>query len=190
MKGRESGMPEVTSWETFFNPACILSILECNELQGDIVEFGCGYGTFTLPATKRTRGQVIAFDIDPGMVAVTTQRLTAAGCGNATVQERDFVALGTGLAAQSVQYVMLFNILHIEDPLALLVEAERMLSPGGKVGIIHWRSDIQTPRGPSAEIRPTLDDCIRWGEVAGLFVVKAQQFECCQWHWGVLLQKN
>ena len=49
----------------------------------------------------------------------------------------------------SVDHAMLFNILHVEEPVGLLCEAMRVLVPGGKAGIIHWRTDLETPRGPS-----------------------------------------
>ena len=39
--------------------------------------------------------------------------------------------MGTGLADAAVGYAMLFNILHIEDPVGLLQEARRVLAPGG-----------------------------------------------------------
>ena len=50
-KGRESGMPEEAYWQTFFNPECIVSKLDCGGA-GDLIEFGCGYGLFTVPAAK------------------------------------------------------------------------------------------------------------------------------------------
>ena len=71
MKGRESGMPDESDWETFFNPACRLVRLDCAGACGDVVEFGCGYGTFTLPAAGLVSGRVIALDIEPRMVAIT-----------------------------------------------------------------------------------------------------------------------
>ena len=52
MKTRESGMPECQMWEKFFNPAKILTTLGIISKTGDVAEFGCGYGTFTIPAAK------------------------------------------------------------------------------------------------------------------------------------------
>jgi len=52
-----------------------------------------------------------------------------------------------------------FNILHVEDPVELLREAFRVLSPEGKLGIIHWKTDPATPRGPSMAIRPQASQC-------------------------------
>jgi len=66
----------------------------------------------------------------------------------------DFIADGSGCADASVDYVMLFNILHDERPKRILREAYRILTPGGRVGIIHWKYDSSTPRGPPMEIRP------------------------------------
>ena len=38
----------------------------------------------------------------------------------------------------------------------------RILKDDGIISIIHWRSDIQTPRGPSLDIRPKPQDCEKW----------------------------
>lgn len=189
MKGRESGMPEESYWESFFNPRCILERLDCAESGGDVVEFGCGYGTFTVPAAELVSGNVIALDIEPEMVAETVNRATAAGHRNVLGTRRDFVETGCGLPDESVGYAMLFNILHIEDPVALLREARRVLVRGGKAGIIHWRTDIPTPRGPSPDIRPDPAQCRAWGEEAGLEFVRNESLCCCSWHWGLVMRR-
>ncbi len=187
-KVRESGMPEDSYWETFFNPACMLDELDCTG-PGDVVEFGCGYGTFTLPAARLIDGKLLALDIEPAMVTATMQKADAVGLKNVVAEIRDFVADGCGLPDGVAAYAMLFNILHIEGPVELLREAHRTLAPGGKVGIIHWRSDIETPRGPSIAIRPSAEQCRNWGEAAGLEFVRYQSFCCCQWHWGLVMQR-
>jgi ubiquinone/menaquinone biosynthesis C-methylase UbiE len=131
------------------------------------VDFGCGYGTFTIPAARVVRGVVYALDIEPEMIAATAAKSKAAGLTNAQVRQRDFVAEGTGLPDASVDYAMLFNILHAEDPLALLREAVRVLSKDGQLGIMHWNYDLTTPRGPSMAIRPRPEQCRAWAEKAG-----------------------
>src|SRR5689334_5331808 len=137
-KGRESGMPEEAYWQTFFNPECIVSKLDCGG-DGDAIEFGWGYGLFRVPAAKSVSGTVYALDIEPQMVAATAARAAEAGCANVVVQERDFLAEGCGRPDGSVRYAMLFNILHIEESDLLLREAFRVLTHGGKAGIIHWK---------------------------------------------------
>ncbi|NQU11895.1 class I SAM-dependent methyltransferase, partial [bacterium] len=47
MKLRDSGMPEEAYWESLFDVPLILDRLGMDARLGDVVEFGCGYGTFT-----------------------------------------------------------------------------------------------------------------------------------------------
>lgn len=182
-------MPEAALWETFFNPTCILERLDCRGSCGDVVEFGCGYGTFTTPAARLVSGRVFALDIEQEMVEATAAAALAAGLSNVLAERRDFVVQGCGRPGGSAGYAMLFNILHIEDPVALLWEAVRALAPGGTAGIIHWRSDIPTPRGPSLDIRPKPEECRAWGETAGLEFVRYESLCCCSWHWGLVMRR-
>lgn len=189
MKGRESGMPGESYWETFFNPRCMVEKLDCSESRLGIIEFGCGYGHFTVPAAELARGPVFAVDIEPEMVTATLDRVRAAGLRNVVVERRDFVADGCGLTEESVDHAMLYNILHIENPVGLLREAYRALVPGGKVSIIHWRSDIETPRGPSLDIRPRAEQCREWAELAGFKFVRAESLGCCSFHYGLVFER-
>ncbi|MHA1559717.1 MAG: class I SAM-dependent methyltransferase, partial [Alphaproteobacteria bacterium] len=120
MKIRESGMPDEAMWETFFDPASILDKLGMNDRAADIVEFGCGYGTFTLAAAAGTKGTVHAFDIDPAMLEATRVKLEEAKQTNVRLEQRDFIANGSDLPDSTVDYVFLFNILHGDDPILLL----------------------------------------------------------------------
>lgn len=186
-KGRESGMPEEAYWESFFDAECILSKLDCGG--GDVIEFGSGYGTFTVPAAKLITGNLYALDIDPAMVASTATRATKAGCSNVIAQERDFLADGCGRPGSSAAYAMLFNILHVAEAHELLRETYRVLAPGGKAGVIHWKRDAATPRGPSLAIRPSREQCREWAERAGFQYLRGEELGCCSWHWGMVLEK-
>jgi ubiquinone/menaquinone biosynthesis C-methylase UbiE len=164
--------------------------LDCTGPCGDVVEFGCGYGTFTVPAAKATTGRVFALDIEPEMVAETLRKAKAAGLSNVVGVVRDFVADGTGLPDSQAGRAMLFNILHIENPLGLLRETHRILAPGGEVGIIHWRSDTETPRGPPLPIRPSAEQCRAWAEQVELEFVRYESLCCCSWHWGLVMRRR
>jgi predicted RNA methylase len=79
MKTRESGMPEEELWSTFFTPEEVLARLGLTNRCRDAVDFGCGYGTFTIPAARVVRGMVYALDIEPEMVAATATKAKVAG---------------------------------------------------------------------------------------------------------------
>jgi SAM-dependent methyltransferase len=188
MKGRESGMPDKGMWEGFFSPTKILETLGFNSGVRDAVEFGCGYGTFTIPAAKMISGKLFALDIEPAMVEATKAEAVKSGIKNMEAIVRDFMAEGTGLESESVDYAMIFNILHLEDPVSLLREANRILRKGGRVGIIHWNYDPATPRGPSMDIRPKPENCIKWATEADF--ADPKQFDLRPHHYGISLIKS
>jgi SAM-dependent methyltransferase len=180
-------MPAADQWESYFDAGGVLESLGCHDLAANIIEFGCGYGTFTIPAAQSTSGMVCALDIDPLMVEATAARVVQANLNNVTVEQRDFVTAGCGQDSQSAGFVLLFNILHIEDPHSLLLEAHRVLRSDGMVGVIHWNYDARTPRGPPLDIRPRPEQCRIWGERAGLKWLRNQSLPGAPWHWGMVL---
>jgi len=187
MKGRESGMPSETYWETFFNVEATLDILTGPSIAGNVLEFGCGYGSFTLPVARRTIGYVTALDIDPEMVDCVQRKLAVDHISNVLTDVRDFVALGSGVATGSQSHAMIYNLLHLDHPIMLLYEAYRSLQDGGLLSIIHWRSDIPTPRGPSLAIRPTPEQCKVWMAEAGFRQIESINLQtCCPFHFGLL----
>lgn len=188
MKIRESGMPERDMWEKFFSPAKILAALGLNSQTGDVAEFGCGYGTFTIPVAKVIKGKIYALDIEPDMIQITDEEAKKNGLSNVQTVLRDFITEGSGLPDGSVDYTMLFNILHLEKPMVLINEARRILKVGGKLGVIHWNYDPTTPRGPSMDIRLKPEDCIKWAESAGFS--GAIRYDLKPYHYGIVLIKG
>jgi ubiquinone/menaquinone biosynthesis C-methylase UbiE len=182
-------MPEESMWQGFFEPERVLRLLALDTTVADAADFGCGYGTFAIPAARLITGQLHAFDIEPDMIEATRQKAAARGVTNIQYHLRDFVAEGTGLPAQSVDYVMLFNILHAENPRGLLREAYRVLRAGGKAGIMHWNYDPTTPRGPSLEIRPQPQQCRRWAREEGFTIIKAH-VDLPPYHYGIVGRKQ
>ncbi|HLY72561.1 MAG TPA: class I SAM-dependent methyltransferase [Planctomycetota bacterium] len=191
MKARESGMPEEGSWQGFFDADCIVGKMDCARSGTEnIVEFGCGYGTFTIPAARRTSGLICALDIEPDLVARVRQKAAEARLPNIQAERRDFVTEGSGLGGRSQDHAMIYNLLHLEDPVGLLREAFRVLRPGGTLSIIHWKVDPATPRGPSMGIRPRPDQCRAWAESAGFVFVRDQDLsDCCRHHFGLLVAR-
>lgn len=144
---------------------------------------------FTVPAAKLVTGTVFALDIEPEMVEATARRAADAGVSNVRAEVRDILADGCGRPDRSAGYAMAFNILHVENPHGLLSEAFRVLAPGGRLGVIHWKHDPATPRGPSLGIRPTAAQCRAWAGEVGFRFVREQDLCCCSWHWGLVLER-
>lgn len=189
LKVRERGMPEVGIWQFFFDPITILDAMQLSGAVRDAVDFGCGYGTFTIPAAKRIRDKLHAFELDPTMIEATRAWAEQENVSNVCLHLRDFVKDGTGLESASVDYVMLFNILHAERPEQLLQEAYRILRPGGLLAIIHWNYDPKTPRGPPMNIRPRPEQCAQWTENVG-FIIAKRHVDLPPYHYGIVGRKG
>ena len=188
MKVRDSGMPGQDYWETLFDIPAVLDGLKIDRTIASAVEVGCGYGTFTVPVARRIAGTLHTFDIEPEMIAITERRLEAAGVRNAIVAHRDVIAEGFGLPAESVGAVLLFNLLHAENPVELLRASAGLLAPDGRVLAIHWRSDVPTPRGPDLSIRPRPGQLVSWGRAAGL-IPDGEAMLLPPWHYGLALRR-
>ena len=189
MKVSDSGMPEEEMWSGFFDPAKVLAIFGLDRGVENLVEFGCGYGTFTLAAAEIAAGTVHALDIEPEMVSIVQQKCREAGITNVQATVRDFVAEGTGLADNSMDAALLFNILHHKEPAALMKEALRVLKPNSILAVIHWDYDPTTPRGPAMEMRPRPEQCIEWGKEAGFLFNERNRYDLPPYHYGLLFRK-
>lgn len=137
MRIRDSDLPKEEEWAKFFNPNRTLKLLGLDCRTRDVADFGCGYGTFTLPAAQMIGGKIYALDIEPEMVRTVERKAKELNLNNVFAVLRDFMSEGSGLKDSSVDFVFLFNILHTEKPVTLLKEAYRILTPKGKAGIIH-----------------------------------------------------
>jgi ubiquinone/menaquinone biosynthesis C-methylase UbiE len=188
MKVRDSGMPEEDYWNSFFDAECVIKKMFGKKgCQGNLVEFGSGYGTFTIPAAKHLMGTVLALDIEADMIERLRQKSKERNIQNIYAEVRDFVANGSGLEPETQSHATIYNLLHLENPIELLKESYRVLRPGGNLSVIHWRSDIPTPRGPALAIRPTPEQCKKWIEDAGFQLIQDVDLsECCQFHFGIV----
>lgn len=184
MKLRDSGMPEEAYWETLLRPAEALDRLGLADVDGDAAEFGCGYGTFTLPLAERVRGTLWTYDIEPAMVARTCARAAETGLTNVLAAERDLFEQGTGRPVGGVAAVTIFNLLHCEQPRRLLAEARRILAPDGRLAVMHWIWDASTPRGPDLSIRPRPEQLRAWAEAAGFTATTVEAVDLPPYHYG------
>lgn len=189
MKVRDSGMPAEEMWESFFDPPAILKKLGINSRIQNVVEFGSGYGTFSLAAANIISGNLYAIDLEINMIELLRNKIVVNNISNINVIQRDFVTEGTGIENYSIDYVMMFNILHAEEPEELLREAYRILRTGGKIGIIHWIYSSDTPRGPSLDMRPKPEQCIEWLMDSG-YRVNKKVIDLPPYHYGLIAKKE
>ncbi len=182
-------MPDEELWSTFFDVERILDDMGVNSEIVDAADFGCGYGTFTIPAAQRIRGILYAIDIEPEMLRTLDLKARNKGLTNVKTTLTDLLREGSSLENESVDYVMLFNLLHSEDPLILLREAFRVLRIEGRVGIVHWIRDASTPRGPPLEMRPTVEQSVEWCREAGFHGSSTLSMELKPYHFGLVMKK-
>ena len=180
-------MPEQDYWESLFDIPLVLDRLRIDRTVGNVAELGCGYGTFTIPVARRVTGTVCAFDIDHAMLDRTGHRAMESRLDNVKLELRDVIADGFGLSSGSCDACLLFNILHFPEPQSLVAEAARIIGPKGRVLVIHWRSDIPTPRGPPVASRPRRAQIQSWAAAAALTAGPA--LDLAPWHFGVVLTK-
>ncbi len=190
MKVRDSGMPEQDYWESLMDVGAVLDALRVDRVIRDVVEVGCGYGTFTIAVAQRISGALHAFDIEAEMVEITRARLAKAGSSNVRVYLRDVLTSGFPLPPTSVDAVMLFNILHADNPVEMLRASAKLLRDGGRLLAIHWRSDVKTPRGPALAIRPRPEQIVSWATEAGGLQLERQAQIVPPWHYVISFRRE
>lgn len=188
MKARESGMPDEKIWEQFFDVEKILNELKVDNKIEKLVDFGFGYGTFTIPASKKIKGIVYAYDIENALTKELESKLEINNIHNIVCLNKDFISEGTELKNEEVDYVMLFNILHAEKSADILKESCRILKKNGKIGVIHWNFDSSTPRGPSMSIRPKPEE-LKSMLIKNGFTVLQYNINLPPYHYGILAKK-
>lgn len=101
-----------------------------------LVDLGTGTGrTLELFADRYQRG--IGFDLSPAMLGYARTKLAGAGIAHAQVRQGDMLALplGDGIA----DAVVMHQVLHFfADPEPYVVEAARLLAPGGRLLIVDF----------------------------------------------------
>jgi ubiquinone/menaquinone biosynthesis C-methylase UbiE len=114
-----------------------------------ISDVGAGTGYFSLPLAQivGSEGKVYAVDAQAEMLSLLQQKLAVSSFANVELIHAD--ADQTGLPASSCDLFFLANIWHeIEDQIAVLREAVRVLKNSGRIAILDWRPDVDPEHGP------------------------------------------
>lgn len=157
---RESGMPALDLWRSFFEPTALLEEIGFGGFER-VLELGAGYGLFTLPLASLC-SRLTAIEIDRNLCTELRSVLKSKQCDNVCVVDGDFTNAHLFDLRVSFDAVVLFNILHMENPMELLDRLRLVMATTCKCFVLHWRTDIPTPRGPSLAIRSTPEQCRAW----------------------------
>jgi ubiquinone/menaquinone biosynthesis C-methylase UbiE len=97
----------------------------------NVLDFGCGPGSYTLPAAQEmaTEGKVYALDIQPLATRHVKEEAAKRGLSNIETIQSD---CATGLPDASIDVILLYDIFHmLSTPDKILTELKRVLKPGG-----------------------------------------------------------
>jgi ubiquinone/menaquinone biosynthesis C-methylase UbiE len=173
----------------FLNPEKIIASLDI--LPGmKIANFGCGTGFFTFPAAKKIGegGEIHAFDILQEKIETIMSQAKLTGLANISAERVNLEEeKGTGLKNESVDWVLIINMLYQnKNKQAVLEEAERILRPGGHILIIDWE-ELDRSLGPEIKNRVSKDELLRIIERNKLAI--SEKINVSSFHFGWILTK-
>lgn len=142
-----------------------------------VVDFGTGTGRMLALFAGKAR-RVEGIDLSHQMLTVARSKLQEAGAGNASVRHGDATASPYPDACANL--VIIHQVLHfLDDPARALVEAARVLKPGGRLVIVefapHTLEHLRTDHA-HRHLGVSESDLGRWAEKAGLAVKSARTF--------------
>jgi ubiquinone/menaquinone biosynthesis C-methylase UbiE len=119
-----------------------------------VLDFGCGYGIYTIPVAEivGAQGTVYALDKDKEALDALMRRGESSGLKNIDRLETSG-ELEIGLTDDSVDVVLLFDVFHsfyfpkLEDRARLLGEIHRVMKPSAFLSVSVWPNLIE----PEAE---------------------------------------
>lgn len=155
-----------------------------------VADLGAGTGAFTIPIAKRVgeRGRVYAVDINQELLGAVKTAAAREGLSNVEIIWGDIEAPGgTKLADGSVGLVILANVLfQAERKENVVVEAKRILLPGGYVLVVDWK-------GSFGGLGPKEGDVITPENVQKLFLNSGfalyNELEAGEYHYALLFRK-
>jgi len=111
-----------------------------------LLDYGCGPGTFTIPAAGITgqEGKVYAIDVRPRALERLRERAESGGLSNIEARLSDSTSLNTGLPDESVDIILVYDVMHeVNDRPGLLEELHRVLERDGLLSVfpMHMGTD-------------------------------------------------
>lgn len=153
----------------YLPPETIFALLDA-PVNGTVVDFGTGTGTFAIElASRRPDLKVIAFDEQPAMLELLKKKPLTNQLGNLRPLLTDKIDSIRGMADR----VLAINVLH-EVGYEVLREMSQLLAPQGSILIIDWDGAVDRPVGPPKGHTHTMDEARSRLADAGLAVESLQ----------------
>ncbi len=157
---------------------------------GDVVaDIGAGSGYFTIPMANRVgpKGLVYAEDIQQEMVTYISRKVETLGLENIRV------VLGKTedptLPENSLDLALVANTYHeLEKPLLLLKNIRKELRADGRLAIIDWNPEKESPIGPPKKERVPEETVINEVEEAGFYLAEKHIF--MPYHYFLVFKKR
>lgn len=119
-----------------------------------LLDFGCGPGTITVDLGEilQPDGSVVGIDFSEDVIAQARAHAEKSNSTNVTFDTRSIYE--SGFADGEFDVVYAHQVLHhLEDPVAALLEAKRVLKPGGLCAVreVDWGTAAIAPVTPALE---------------------------------------
>ena len=164
--------PDRDAWQ---KPELVMDTLAIGE-RSAVADVGAGGGWFTVRLARRVgpNGVVYAQDLQPQMLESIRRRVVREGFSNVIYirgERRD-----PKLPREALDAVLMVDTYHeFENPVALLRGIGVALKPGGRVGIVDFRSDGGGP-GPEFSERVKEERVVEQAAEAGLRLLARETF--------------
>lgn len=155
-----------------------------------IADFGCGSGYFSLAFAKAVgrEGKVIALDVLPSALEAVASRAKMSGLQCVSTKRANLEKEnGSGLAAESVDWVILKDILFQNKHKDIILrEVNRVLRPGGHALLMEWK-DQDASVGPELHLRISREELTALVQAEGFLM--QQELSVGDFHYAFLLAK-
>jgi SAM-dependent methyltransferase len=173
----------------FMNPAQMLAA--CNlQVTDTVADFGAGSGFLTKAAAQLTpKGSVFPIEIHKEIVNRLVRDAKEDNLANVHPLWGDIeLPGGTRLDDNSVDFVVVSNVLfHLDDKIACINEAKRILKPGGRLLVVDW-SESFGGIGPAPQAVVTKQMVEEFCTHAG-FTKISDQLPAGDHHYAILFKK-
>ncbi len=155
-----------------------------------VADFGAGSGVYIhlISDALLKSGTVYAIDIQKDLLRRIKNEADKRGASNVEIIWGDLEEEEGSKLSQHIDLVLISNLLfQLNDPRAVMREAERVLKPGGRVIIIDW-SDSFSHMGPHPDAVVTKDAAYALARGTQLTFVK--EFNAGAHHYGLIFRKS